>query len=185
MPQEVVILRGITGSGKTYAAREYEMLTPDAQIVSDVRGLIRALEAGAPMVLVDAPNIRMHEVAALNGVAQAYDCDTSIETHFIDPFLARRNKPDTAIEVLLAQYAHLMSEQALFPSGWNHIVVTYGGSGPLDNTNELELIGQKLVEKIHAYRERETIKEDTRAVASKAADRAADENYTDDNEDFG
>ena len=184
MAQEVIILRGIAGSGKTYKAREISDLTPNADIVSTVRDLIRSLEAGAPSIIVDDRNLLMHQVAAFYAVAQAYNANVYIETQFIDPMQAAKNCKEP-LDVLLAQYARMLSEQAAFPTAWNHVIEPYGGSGPLNNMNELELIGQKLVEKIHAYRERETIKEDTKAIENKAADRAADENYSDDNEDFG
>ena len=184
MTQEVIILRGIAGSGKSYTAREMSDLTPNADIVSTVRDLIRSLEAGAPSVIVDNLNLMMHQVAAFYAVAEAYNANVYIETQFIDPMQAARNCK-APLDVLLAQYARMLSEQAAFPTSWNHVIEPYGGSGPLNNMNELELIGQKLVDKIQAYRERETVKEDQKALENKAAERAADENYSDDNEDFG
>jgi hypothetical protein len=186
MAAEVLILRGISGSGKTYTAREHESLTPQTVTVHDLKGFLKYVQEEDTLVIVDAKNLRVRDIAPYYAVAEAYGCDVRIETHFIDPMQARRNNDKLNLETLLSEYAVLMSEGAAFPpaSVWKHTVEIFGGSLPLNNMNELEMLGQNLSERILAYREKETIREDQKKIAAQGRERASDENYSDDNESF-
>jgi hypothetical protein len=145
----VIILRGISGAGKSTYAKKLEEKRPGLCIVSadnffiDDDGVYTfvpkllpdahrmCLREFADLVriptadmLVDNTNTSVVEIAPYMALAQAYGHEARIITLKADVILAAlRNAHGTPLETVGRQNERLLKEQELFPPWWRHEVI--------------------------------------------------------------
>jgi hypothetical protein len=188
MAAEVLILRGISGSGKTYTAREHESLTPQTVVVSTLGEFLEHVRSPDTLLIVDARNLRALDVAPYYSVAEVLGCDVQIETHFIDPARAANHRPETPMDVLVRQYATLLAETNNFPSDWKHVLRTYGGSEDLRQASVDEEYDFEFIKKLRQFKSDMTKAEEAKeqqTAMSRAPLREDDDESFDDEEEEG
>jgi predicted kinase len=148
---EVVLMRGITGSGKSSHAKglhpttwcsadkffhnEEDEYVFDPTRLTEAHGsclieFIDAVQAGVGcnddvLIVVDNTNIRAAELAPYIAVAQAYGANVGIVLCWCDPMVAAtRNVHDVPAHVAFAQYQELLRES--LPPWWPKQQVIFG-----------------------------------------------------------
>jgi len=152
MGTKVVIMRGVSGSGKsTYARTNY----PSATILSsddywtkdggdykenfnveklgaahawNLRRFIEYLRAVCPSCdstfVIDNTNTSIAELAPYYAVAQAFQVPVEIITLMVDPKIAlERNVHGVPLNAHSAQYSRLVDNTPLIPRYWKHTIV--------------------------------------------------------------
>ncbi len=142
---EVIILRGISGAGKTtYAERRFRgqetkicsadhFFMKDGRYVFDWRLLKRAHKAClrefldacfrgfSGRIIVDNTNIEMVHILPYVSIAEVFDRPVRIITLEADPeAAAKRHVHGVLIHTVHKQLANLMEEEKRFPKDWNH-----------------------------------------------------------------
>lgn len=147
MTKRVIILRGISGSGKTtYRHKKF----PDAPYVSSddffinrygiyeydrgklgkahnycLREFIEWITEGNPDVLVvDNTNTRVAEIAPYYAVAECYGYKPEVLTLIAHPDIAHeQNKHGLTLDTVMAQHERLISEE--LPPWWHCVEVSH------------------------------------------------------------
>lgn len=137
----VIIMRGVSGSGKTTVAKRWAERVPGAQIVStdaymfaggrefdhtrlefchqqcktDYRAL---LEAGTPLVIVDNTNTKFSSIVPYVEVIDELGCTFTVLQIHVDPKVAfERGIHKVPLETIEVMGIHMWSER--LPSTWD------------------------------------------------------------------
>lgn len=141
MTKRVIILRGISGSGKSTVREEqygneayvssddffvnrlgvYEYVREDQGAAHNwcLREFLEYMSEGrAPCVVVDNTNIRASEIAPYYAVAECYGYEPEVVTLIVHPDTAiERNVHGLTEDMIMSQHERLISEE--LPRWWN------------------------------------------------------------------
>jgi len=139
--RRVIVLRGLSGSGKSTVTKNLVAGEPDAVVVSSddlfmvdgeyqfdfdklneahnscFRDFMAAIEVGAPLIIVDNTNSRALEMAPYMMAGRAYGYECGILQLDCDPDIAaERNTHGTPKKVIIAMAARMKDEP--LPPWW-------------------------------------------------------------------
>jgi tRNA uridine 5-carbamoylmethylation protein Kti12 len=153
MSKRIVVLRGISGSGKSTVARQLAANEPGAIIVSAddyfetpegykwaadklnaahgqcFRLFMAAIQADAPLIVVDNTNQTALEISPYMLAAQAYGYESAIVDVRCDPKVAAVRATHGVPESVIEQMASRMEQERLAP-WWQVIQLDAGVEAP-------------------------------------------------------